>query len=101
MVNSIQINSPVIQVKEFKYNNDERTKIVVVLCARKMLGVKIVENEMKYIFEHKFNSDQYSMDCGGSNDIGNKSDYLYSVSLNGQLCLFQNETKIFQARVPQ
>ena len=71
----------------------------MVLCARKMLGVKIVENEMKYIFEHKFNCDQYSVDCGGSNDLGNKSDYLYSLSLNGQLCLFQNETKIFQARV--
>ena len=97
LVNSIQVNSPIIQVKEFKYKND--TKSVVVLCARKMLGVKIVESEMKYIFEHKFNSDQYSVDCGGSNDLGNKSDYLYSLSLNGQLCLFQNETKIFQARV--
>ena len=97
LVNSIQVNSPIIQVKEFKYKND--TKSVVVLCARKMLGVKIVESEMKYIFEHKFNCDQYSVDCGGSNDLGNKSDYLYSLSLNGQLCLFQNETKIFQARV--
>lgn len=56
--------------------------------------------ELRYIFEHKLSSDYYSLDCGGADGHEVKSDFIYALSMNGELSVFQNETRVFQVHMP-
>ena len=56
--------------------------------------------EIRYLFEHKLNSDYYSIDAGGANGADVKSDFIFALAVNGELSVFQNETKIFQVQIP-
>ena len=52
--------------------------------------------ELRYIFEHKLNVDYYSVDCGGADGHEVKSDLIFALAMNGELSVFQNETRVFQ-----
>ena len=56
--------------------------------------------ELRYIFEHKLSSDYYSLDCGGADGHEVKSDFIYALSMDGELSVFQNETRVFQVHMP-
>jgi len=110
----VQVKSPVLQLKPFTHGPNMELDTLVVLCSRKLIGVKCVatnsvdgaaddqkqQYDLRYIFEHKLNVDYYSVDCGGADGHEVKSDLIFALAMNGELSVFQNETRVFQVHMP-
>jgi hypothetical protein len=111
-INNLKFESPILQIKRFHYANQPDQETIVVLCPRRLIGIKIqisdtgptedLKATLKYLFEHKMNTDNtlYTVEVGGYDGINLKSDFIFSLSLTGLLQLFQNETKIFEVQIP-